>query len=44
MAPAPKFEVPDVDTNPFKMAAVGNLQLLKTLVEPEENVEGRRPR
>ncbi|RLN69945.1 hypothetical protein BBP00_00000010 [Phytophthora kernoviae] len=42
MAPAAaKFEIPDVDTNPFKMAAVGNLQLLKTLIEPEENAEGK---
>ncbi|KAG6969759.1 hypothetical protein JG687_00003014 [Phytophthora cactorum] len=43
MPPAPKFEIPDVDTNPFKMAAVGNLQLLKTLVEPQENAEGKTP-
>ncbi|KAG6613556.1 ankyrin-like protein [Phytophthora cinnamomi] len=43
LLPPPKFEVPDVDTNPFKMAAVGNLQLLKTLVEPEENAEGKTP-
>lgn len=35
-ANAGKPELPDVDTNPFKMAAVGNLALLKSLVEPPE--------
>jgi len=33
---AGKPELPEVDTNPFKMAAVGNLALLKSLVEPPE--------
>ncbi|TMW63452.1 hypothetical protein Poli38472_002393 [Pythium oligandrum] len=44
MAPAQaKFEIPEVDTNPFKMAAVGNLQLLETLVEPVPNADGKAP-
>ncbi|RHY33725.1 hypothetical protein DYB32_001448 [Aphanomyces invadans] len=37
---APKFEVPEVDVNPFKLAAVGNLQILKTLVDPTGNKDG----
>uniref|UniRef100_K3WJY8 Uncharacterized protein n=1 Tax=Globisporangium ultimum (strain ATCC 200006 / CBS 805.95 / DAOM BR144) TaxID=431595 RepID=K3WJY8_GLOUD len=44
MAPAPKFEIPEIDTNPFKMASVGNLQLLQTLVEPSASTaEGVKP-
>lgn len=41
MAPASKFEIPEIDANPFKMASVGNLQLLQTLVDPPANAEGK---